>query len=409
MPSLLTRLFRRDEAPSRSKSIAMSQAAWESALRGDNDAVSRALRVATVYACVRVIAETIASLPVGLFQRLDDGGKRRILDSELLDLVRYTPNRYQTSFEWREQIMSHLLLRGNAYIEIVRRDRDGRPLELNVLNPDDMTVTGGEYGAVYTYKPSASGEKVFKQDSPTQPKPILHFKGLSMDSLLGRSVIGDAADTFFAASAAQQYGRRVLENDATPGLVIKHPEVLDEESAVRLRESWQAAFRGPANAGRTAVLEQGMSIEKVSMTAEDMQFLDSRRFLRTEIASIFRVPPHMVGDLDRATFSNIEQQGIDFVTHTIRPWIVRLEMSLNQSLLSPSERRTQFFEFNLDGLMRGDLQSRYMAYMTGRQAGFLSVNEIRRWENLDPIGERGDVFLEPLNMQEVGGGNVSGR
>lgn len=117
----------------------------------------------------------------------------------------------------------------------------------------------------------------------------------------------------------------------------------------------------------------------------------------------------MVGDLDRATFSNIEQQGIDFVTHTIRPWIVRLEMSLNQSLLSPSERRTQFFEFNLDGLMRGDLQSRYMAYMTGRQAGFLSVNEIRRWENLDPIGERGDVFLEPLNMQEVGGGNVSGR
>lgn len=387
----------------------MSQAAWESALRGDNDAASRALRVATVYACVRVIAETIASLPVGLFQRLDDGGKRRILDSELLDLVRYTPNRYQTSFEWREQIMSHLLLRGNAYVEIVRRDRDGRPLELNVLSPDDMTVTGGEYGAVYTYKPSGSGEKVFKQDSPTQPKPILHFKGLSMDSLIGRSVIGDAADTFFAASAAQQYGRRVLENDATPGLVIKHPEVLDEESAVRLRESWQAAFRGPANAGRTAVLEQGMSIEKVSMTAEDMQFLDSRRFLRTEIASIFRVPPHMVGDLDRATFSNIEQQGIDFVTHTIRPWIVRLEMSLNQSLLSASERRTQFFEFNLDGLMRGDLQSRYMAYMTGRQAGFLSVNEIRRWENLDPIGERGDVFLEPLNMQEVGGGNVSGR
>ena len=167
----------------------MSQAAWESALRGDNDAVSRALRVATVYACVRVIAETIASLPVGLFQRLDDGGKRRILDSELLDLVRYTPNRYQTSFEWREQIMSHLLLRGNAYIEIVRRDRDGRPLELNVLNPDDMTVTGGEYGAVYTYKPSGSGEKVFKQDSPTQPKPILHFKGLSMDSLIGLSLI----------------------------------------------------------------------------------------------------------------------------------------------------------------------------------------------------------------------------
>ena len=409
MPSLLTRLFRRDETPTRSKSIAMSQAAWESALRGDNDAASRALRVATVYACVRVIAETIGSLPVGLFQRLDDGGKRRIMDSELLDLVRYTPNRYQTSFEWREQVMSHLLLRGNAYVEIVRRERDGKPIELNVLNPDDMTVTGGEYGAVYTYRPSGGNEKIFKQDSPTQPKPVLHFKGLSTDSLVGRSVIGDAADTFFAASAAQQYGRRVLENDATPGLVSKHPEVLDEDSAVRLRESWQAAFRGPSNAGRTAVLEQGMSIEKVSMTAEDMQFLDSRRFLRTEIASIFRVPPHMVGDLDRATFSNIEQQGIDFVTHTIRPWIVRLEMSLNQSLLSPSERRTQFFEFNLDGLMRGDLQSRYMAYMTGRQAGFLSVNEIRRWENLDPIGERGDVFLEPLNMQEVGGGNVSGR
>lgn len=408
MASLLSRIFTRTTDTPRSKSIAMSQAAWETALRGDNDAASRALRIATVYACVRIIGETIASLPIGLFQRLPDGGKRRLLESDLLDLLRYTPNRYQTSFEWREQIMAHILLRGNAYVEIVRRDRDGLPLELNVLNPEEMTVSGGEYGAVYTYRPSGSGEKVFKQDSPTQPKSILHFKGLATESLVGRSVIGDAADTFGAASAAQQYGRRVLENDATPGLVIKHPEVLDEESAIRLRESWQAAFRGPANAGRTAVLEQGMSIEKVSMTAEDMQFLDSRRFLRTEIASIFRVPPHMVGDLDRATFSNIEQQGIDFVTHTIRPWIVRLEMALNQSLLTTTERRTQFFEFNLDGLMRGDLQSRYAAYMTGRQAGFLSVNEIRRWENLDPIGTSGDVFLEPLNMQEVNGGKVSG-
>jgi HK97 family phage portal protein len=243
---------------------------------------------------------------------------------------------------------------------------------------------------------------VFEQKLPSSYPQILHLKCLSTDGLVGRSVLRDSAETFSSARAAQRYGHRVLENDATPSVVIKHPETLDEEAATRLRESWNRAFSGSGRAGGTAVLEEGMTVEKMSMTSQDVQYLETRRFLRSEIASIFRVPPHLIGDLDKATFSNIEQQSIEFVTHCIRPWAVRLEQAIHWAILSdsPQQKRSYFVELMLDGLMRGDLKSRYDAYNTGRNAGFLSVNDIRAFENMNPI-DGGDRYLEPLNMQAV--------
>ena len=366
------------------------------------------LRVAAVYACVKVISETIASLPLVMYRRERDGSKARAEGEPVYDLLRWAPNHYQTSFEWREQMMLHVLLRGNAYCEIVRSPVDGKILQLVPLHPDGMTVTLNEWGPVYTYQPTDGGERrEWKLSSATDKARILHLKGLSTNGRVGRSVLQDAADVFAAADAAQQYGRRVLENDATPGLVLKHPEVLDAEAATRLKQSWQDAYAGPRNAGKVAVLEEGMSIDKLSMSNEDLQLLESRKFSRSEIASLFRVPPHMIGDLERATFSNIEHQSIEFVTHCVRPWAVRMEQALHNALLDSTQQwNTFYFEFLLDGLMRGDLKSRYDAYHVGRQGGWLSVNDVRGFENMNGIGPAGDRFLEPLNMQDASTGTA---
>jgi len=351
-----------------------------------------ALRIAAVYACVRVIAETVASIPLITYRRLSDGGKTRAEDDPLYTLLRVSPNAEQTSLEWREQMLTHLLLRGNAYSRIVR-DRRGIVLELVPLNSDEIEVKSNGGGAIVGY--------TYRHRETITPSDMLHLRGLSSDGVVGRSVLRDASDTFAAAKSAQEYGRRAFENDATPGMVLRHPETLDEEAAKRLRESWEQMFAGPRNAGRVAVLEEGMSVEKIQMSAEDLQFIDTRKLQRSEIAAIFRVPPHMVGDLQHATFSNIEQQSIDFVMHCIRPWCVRIEQALYKKLLTPAQKQDLFVEFLLDGLVRGDLQSRYTAYQVGRQAGFLSVNDIRNLENLNPIAG-GDRYLEPLNMQVVG-------
>lgn len=353
-----------------------------------------ALRIAAVYACVRVISETVASLPLLLYRRLPDGGKARAEDHPLYELLRINPNTEQTSLEWREQMLAHLLLRGNAYSIIVRRGKGIS--ELVPVSPDDVDPKVNN-GAILGYEIRGGG-----QTEVLRPSDVLHVRGLSTNGVLGRSVLKDAADAFHSAKAAQEYGRRVLENDATPGMILKHPGTLDEDAAKRLKKSWENMFGGPRNAGRTAVLEEGMSIEKVQMTAEDMQFLDTRRMQRQEIAAIFRVPPHVIGDLSASSYSNIEQQSIEFVMHCIRPWCVRIEQALWKKLITPADRRTVFAEFMLDGLMRGDIQSRYTAYQIGRQAGFLSVNDIRSFENMNPING-GDRYLEPLNMQAVSG------
>jgi HK97 family phage portal protein len=275
--------------------------------------------------------------------------------------------------------------------------------ELLVLDPRAMQVERGAYGPTYRYQPAEGASRTFTVASPTDPPKILHLRGLSTSGLVGRSLVTDASDIIDTAHSAQVYGRTLLDNGATPALVLRHPQVLDEEAAARLKESWRAAYGGARKAGGIAVLEEGMSLDTLSMSNEDLQLLETRKFTRSEIAALFRVPAHMIGDMERSTFSNIEHQAIEFVQHCIRPWAVRFEQVLHAALLSdtPQQKRSYFFEFQLDGLLRGDIHSRYQAYQVGRQAGFLSINDIRRLENLDPVAG-GDDYLEPLNMQPVG-------
>lgn len=349
-----------------------------------------ALRISAVYSCVRIVSETIASIPLLTYRRRADGGKERAENEPLYTLLRTSPNTEQTSFEWREQMLAHLLLRGNAFARIVRQG--GVVTELVPLLPDDIEVKVNSGGAIVGYQ--------YRHREVLAPSDVLHVRGMSMDGVMGLSVLRYAADTFHAAKSAQEYGRRVFENDATPGMVLKHPQTLDEEAAKRLRESWEAMFAGPRNAGRVAVLEEGMSVDKIQMSAEDLQFLDTRKMQRVEIASLFGVPAHMVGDLSQSTYSNIEQQAMEFVTRCVQPWCARIEQALMKKLLTPAQRRDLFVEFLMDGLIRGDIQSRYNAYMVGRQGGWLSVNDIRTFENMNPVAG-GDRYLEPLNMQSV--------
>jgi HK97 family phage portal protein len=399
VPTLLERLIGAVPAPKRAKSTAIQQIVSDF-LRSGTTGEDEALRVATVLACVNVIAQTVGTLPLLLYRRIGEG-KTRVDNDPLAELLRWKPNPFQTSTEWREQIMAHCLLHGNAYCEIVRVD--GYVRELVVLNPRAMQVEQGAFGPTYIYQPADGGRREFRLTYAGEPAKILHLRGLSTSGLVGRSLIADASDIIDTAHSAQVYGRTLLENDATPSLVLKHPQVLDEEAAARLKDSWRSAYGGARKAGGIAVLEEGMSLDKLSMTNEDLQLLETRKFTRSEIAALFRVPAHMIGDLERSTFSNIEHQAIEFVQHCIRPWAVRFEQVLHASLLSdsPQQKRSYFFEFQLDGLLRGDIQSRYQAYQVGRQAGFLSINDIRRLENLDPV-EGGDDYLEPLNMQPVG-------
>jgi HK97 family phage portal protein len=400
VPTILERLTGASSAPQRAKSTTIQQVVSEF-LRSGTTGEDYALRVATVLACVNVIAQTIGTLPLLLYRRTGTS-KTRVDSDPLAELLRWKPNPYQTSTEWREQMIAHALLHGNAYSEVIRA-ADGTVRELLVLDPRAMQVERGAYGPTYRYQPAEGASRTFTVASPTDPPKILHLRGLSTSGLVGRSLVTDASDIIDTAHSAQVYGRTLLDNGATPALVLRHPQVLDEEAAARLKESWRAAYGGARKAGGIAVLEEGMSLDTLSMSNEDLQLLETRKFTRSEIAALFRVPAHMIGDMERSTFSNIEHQAIEFVQHCIRPWAVRFEQVLHAALLSdtPQQKRSYFFEFQLDGLLRGDIHSRYQAYQVGRQAGFLSINDIRRLENLDPVAG-GDDYLEPLNMQPVG-------
>lgn len=357
--------------------------------------VDSAMRVAAVYACVRVISETIGSLPLHIYRRNPQGGKTVFRDHPLYRLLHSQPNSWQTSFEFREMMQAHFELRGNAYA-FKSMDQRGNVIELLPLHPDRVEVKQlRDMSLEYSVAIGEGSERiVLRQDQ------VLHLRGLSSNGYTGRSTLQDAREIIGVAIATQEFAGRFYKNDATPSVVLSHPGKLNKEVADRIRESWNTAFAGSGNARKTAVLEEGMSIERLTLSAEDAQFLETRKFQRSEIAGLFRVPAHLIGDLERATFSNIEAQQIDFVMHCIRPRLVRWEQALMRDLFAAPGGQ-EFPEHNVEGLLRGDAKSRFDAYAIGRNWGWLSVNEIRERENLNPIAE-GDVYLQPLNMVAAG-------
>jgi len=352
-----------------------------------------AMQTTAVYACVRVLAEAIASLPVHTY-RYTDRGKEKAIDHPLYYLLHSEPNPEMTSFVFRETLMGHLLLWGNAYAQIIRDGR-GKVIALYPLMPDKMTVDRAEKGELY-YLYNKEGVIY-----PLRSDEVLHIPGLGFDGIVGYSPIAMAKNAIGMAIATEEYGAKFFANGANPGGVLEHPGVVKDPA--RIRESWNAVYQGSGNAHRVAVLEEGMKFQSIGIPPEQAQFLETRKFQINEIARIFRVPPHMVGDLEKSSFSNIEQQSLEFVMYTLDPWVIRWEQAIHRALFSPSEKREYFTKFNVNGLLRGDYQSRMQGYAVGRQNGWLSADDIRELEDMNklPNGSGGDKYLVNGNMVDI--------
>lgn len=358
-----------------------------------------AMQLTAVYACVRILAEGIAGLPLHLYKCGKNGSREKAVDHPLYFLLHDEPNPEMTSFVFRETLMTHLLLYGNCYCQIIRDGR-GQVAALYPLIPNQMSVDRDEKGQLY-YTYLRSGEEADTMKKGTVyllPEDVLHIPALGFDGLVGYSPIAMAKNSIGMGLACEEYGAKFFANGAAPSGVLEHPGTIKD--ITRLRESWNAIYGGSKNAGKVAILEEGMHYSPISISPNEAQFLETRKFQVDEIARIFHVPPHMIGDLERSTFSNIEQQSLEFVKYTLNPWVCRWEQALTRSLLSPKEKREYSIKFNVDGLLRGDYQSRMNGYAVGRQNGWMSANDIRELENLDhiPAEQGGDLYLVNGNM-----------
>ena len=362
-----------------------------------------AMQTTAVYACVRILAEAIASLPLHVYEYKDGGGKELLTDHPLYYLLHDEPNDEMTSFVFRETLMSHLLIWGNAYAQVIR-DGAGRVLGLYPLLPNKVSVERDEHGEIYyVYSRSTDENPNFKDHGEIVLKreDVLHIPGLGFDGLIGYSPIAMAKSAVGMTLACEEYGASFFANGANPGGVLEHPGVLKDPAKVR--DSWNAVYRGSNNANKVAVLEEGMHYQQIGIPPEEAQFLETRKFQLDEIARLYRIPPHMIGQLDRATFSNIENQSIQFVIYTLEPWVIRWEQSLQKALLLPGEKGKVTIRFNISGLLRGDYASRMNGYATGRQNGWFSTNDIREMEGLNPISdeEGGNLYLVNGSMTKL--------
>ncbi len=354
-----------------------------------------AMQMTAVYSCVRILAETVAGLPLHVYRYTDNGGKEKYWQHPLYRLLHDEPNAEMTSFAFRETLMSHLLLWGNAYAQIIRNAR-GEVISLYPLMPNKITVDRDSSGRLF-YLYRRNPEDFSSQGKPSevylQPSDVLHIPGLGFDGLIGYSPIAMAKNAVGLAIATEEYGAKFFANGAAPGGVLEHPGVIKDPQKVK--DSWNTVYQGSGNAHKVAVLEEGMKYQPIGISPEQAQFLETRKFQINEIARIFRVPPHMLADLEKSSFSNIEQQSLEFVKYTLDPWVVRWEQAMCRTLLTESEKSKVFIKFNVDGLLRGDYVSRMNGYAIARQNGWMSANDIRELENLDRIPAElgGDLYL----------------
>jgi len=383
---------------------------------GKNVNERSAMQMTAVYACVRILSEAIAGLPLHLYRYGKDGNKEKAMDHALYRLLHDEPNPEMTSFIFRETLMTHLLLWGNAYAQIIRNGK-GEVIALYPLMPNRMKVDRDKAGNLY-YEYTRSSDDAATMNGSTvilKQTDILHIPGLGFDGLVGYSPIAMARNAIGLAMATEEYGAKFFANGAQPGGVLEHPGIIKDPA--RVRESWNSVYQGSGNSHRIAVLEEGMKYTPIGIAPNEAQFLETRKFQIDEIARIFRVPPHMVGDLEKSSFSNIEQQSLEFVKYTLDPWVIRWEQNLAKALFSEEEKKDYFFKFNVDGLLRGDYVSRMNGYAVGIQNGFMSPNDVRSLENMDliPDEEGGNIYVLNGNVVKLkeagaaykGGGNAN--
>lgn len=362
---------------------------------GVNVSMDSAMRHTTVLICQRVLAESVASLPCILYKRRKDGGKDRAVDHPLYRVLHDQANKWNTAFQYFEGTMTNLASRGNGY-SYVDRNSKGQTVGLVPLNPDPVEISQAkDWSPIY---------KVTMPDNvrtTLPPEKIHHITGPLPKGYKGRSIITLAREAIGLGLATEKFGSSLFENGAKPSGVLSHPKVLLTAPGERLKTQFADRHSGLENSHKPLILEEGMTWTPMSINPDDAQFLETRKFQRSEIAGIFRVPAHFVNDMEAATFSNIEHQSLDFVMHSLRPWLKRFEQAINKDLLAPSERGEYFVEFLIDALLQGDFETRMNGYALQIQNHIATPNEVRARENMNP-SEGGDVMLETNNTQAVG-------
>lgn len=403
--NIFKKLFHSRDKPKVKNSLGSNifNSIFNSSSSGKSVSQTSALSVTAVYSCVRILSEAIAGLPLHTYKCKSNGGKEKAIDHPLYFILHDEPNPEMTSFVFRETMMSHLLLWGNAYAQILRNGK-GDVIALYPLAPNRMTVDRASNGRIYyTYSTSDDDNPKLKSKGQVYLKAedVLHIPGLGFDGLVGYSPIAMARNAIGMAMACEEYGAKFFANGASPSGVLEHPSTIKNPD--KLRESWNSLFKGSSNSHQIAVLEEGLKYQPISISPNEAQFLETRKFQINEIARIFRIPPHMIGDLEKSSFSNIEQQSLEFVKYTLDPWVTRWEQSICRRLFKDSEKAEYFVKFNVDGLLRGDYQSRMNGYATGRQNGWLSANDIRELENMNQIPDElgGNLYLVNESMTKL--------
>jgi HK97 family phage portal protein len=364
---------------------------------------STTLSSSAFWAGVRLISESLSTVPLHVYRMTEDGQRRVERDHPVDQLIYTAPNPEMTAQEWRSQMLAGMILAGNAYNELVR-DRGGRIRQIWPLSWYRVELKRGGDSELY-YQVSTTGLDDVT-DRPTvailPSAQVLHLRGFNVRGLLGESMVTKLRETIGITLATEAFGAAFFGSGTTLAGVLEHPGSLSEDAQKRLRDSWQQRYSGLSRSHRVAILEEGMKFNPISVPPEAAQFLETRQFQVQEAARALRLPPHMLGDLSRATFSNVEQQAIEFVTHSLRPWAAIIEQRMQLSLLTEAERAQGYYiRHNLEGLLRGDIKARYDAYAVGRQWGWLSVDDVRALEDLNPI-EDGDIYLQPMNMVQAG-------
>jgi HK97 family phage portal protein len=346
--------------------------------------------LAAHFACVRVIATTLASLPIHVYERSAEGRKRS-QDHPLARLLHDQPNPDMTAFSFIEGMQAQISNAGKAFAEIVY-NRRGEVAELWPIAPGKCIPRRNERTKKLEY--------YFPQSGDTLPNwKILHIPGLSFDGVNSFSPVGLFKQAFGLGLAVEQYGALFFGRGTHIGAFLEHPNKLGQEAYERLKTEMDAKYRGLKNSHGVIILEEGLKYSPIGMKMEEVQFIESRKFTATEMARIHGVPPHLIGDLERATFSNIEEQGIEAVVYSFRPWATRWEQALNARLLAPGERGRYYVKFEIDGLLRGNAKARFEGYRIGREIGVYSANEIRELEDMNRRGDpEGDAYMTPLNM-----------
>lgn len=353
-----------------------------------------ALRNVAVFACLRILSETPASLPLIVYKRLPDGGKERARNHPAYNVLHDMANPEMTAMSLRETIQGHAVSWGNGYAYILREN--GFVKELWPLLPDK------------TRPERVKGELVYRVTLPTGEQRILnaydvlHIVGFGYDGLQGYSPIRLARESIGLGLAVEEFGARFFGQGTNLGGIVEHPSKISPQAHQNLKQTLNQSYQGLNKSHLLMVLEEGMKYQRLGIAPNDSQFLETRKYQVTDIARLFRVPPHLIADLDRSTFNNIEHMGIDFVVHTLRPWLVRWEQALNYKIFTPRERKEFFVEHLVDGLLRGDSKSRAEALATLRQNGIINADEWREIENMNPQeGGTGKVYLVNGNMLPI--------